>query len=136
MRPWLTVLKKRRQEQDWVFLRLQLRRRCVCLCVFVVAAVWLVVNQNVNCWWLHVERIPVFSLPFGRCCVEIHLMLVLCPNNSDHSTVHGHPLHGWLLDLWMTTDSEIQCHNLDLLMVCTAPFVFVLCGPIYAMCFP
>ena len=36
---------------------------------------------------------------------------------------------------WTCGWSEIQCYNLDLLMVCTAPFVFVLCGPIYACVF-
>jgi len=93
VRPWPTVLKKRQQEQDWIFLRLQLRRRCVCLCVFMVAAVWLVVNQNVKCWWLHVEKNTGLSLPFGHCCVEKHLMLdplILRFENSVTCTVRQH----------------------------------------------
>ena len=59
---------------------------CESECKLLVAACW----KNTGLF-----------LPSGRCCVEKHLMLVMCPYNSD-SSVHGHlnrPLHGWLLDL-------------------------------------
>ena len=98
MRPWLTVLKKRRLEQDWVFLQLQLRRRCVCLCVYMEGSCLVGCEseyKSAGCCLL--KRIPVFSLPFGRCCVENISCSCFVANNCDYSSIRGHlnpPLHG------------------------------------------
>ena len=100
----------------------------------MVAAVWLVVNQNVNCSWLHVERIPVFlSLSAAAVLKNISCLWCVQTTRTTHSSVHGHlnpPLHGWLLDLWMIWNSMLQSWFINGLycIIC-----FVLCDPIHAV---
>ena len=73
---------------------------------------------------------PLLCWKTSHACVVSKQLGLLTPLFMDTWTIHN------MDGCWTCGWSEIQCCNLDLLMVCTASFVFVLFGPIYAMCFP